>query len=263
MIKKQVICCAAVLSLLLYSKGTVVHHRAEGERQKYETAANSIFTEDVSQVENSAYFASLRFADEDLPLGDQQIEKKMMKHLQAVAFKKTRSLKMHKQAAQHLPLIESILIEEGVPSDFKYIPLIESGLTANTSSPKGASGYWQFIPATARNFGLVVNGEIDERQDLVKSTRAAARYLKALYKEFNSWTLVAAAFNMGDSKLRSAIQKQREDNYFRLKLNRETSEYVYKIISMKEVIEHPTHHGYKINTLLAQNHSDKTERKQF
>jgi membrane-bound lytic murein transglycosylase D len=263
MIKKRVYCVAAVLSLLLYSKGTTKHFRDHLEQQNLKIAANAIFTEDVSQVENSTYFASLRFADEDLPLGDLQIEKKMMKHLRALAFHKTNTLNLHKTASQKLPIIEAILEKEGIPLDFKYIPLIESGIEANTSSHKGASGYWQFIPATARTFGLTVNETTDERQDLVKSTQAAAKYLKALYKEFNSWTLVAAAYNMGDSKLRTAISRQNEDNYFRLKLNRETSEYVYKLISMKEIIEHPSQHGYRLNSLLAQNTSSEEDQKLF
>ena len=252
MIKKQLYCCAAIFTLLLYSKWTLKHSGEDSTQQNYEMAASSIFTEDVSQVENSAYYARLQFAEEDLPLGDQQIEKKMMKHLRSFAFNRTGSLELHKVAAQKLPVIESILTSEGIPLDFKYIPLIESGLAPHTSSHKGASGYWQFMPATARAFGLKVDGAIDERHHLEKSTRAAAKYLKALYKEFNSWTLVAAAFNMGDSKLRQVINRQNEDNYFRLKLNKETSEYVYKLISMKEVIEHPSQHGYRLNSMIAQ-----------
>src|SRR5690606_5031247 len=122
---------------------------------------------------------------------------------------------------------------------------VESGFTSGTTSRRGASGYWQFMPNTAKAFGLQVDDVVDERQDVEKSTIAAAKYLKSLYGEFNSWTLVAAAFNIGEGNLLRAINRQNEDNYFRLKLNRETGSYLYKLISVKEIIEHPTRHGYR------------------
>ena len=134
------------------------------------------------------------------------------------------------------------------------MPLVESGLKSGTS-PKGASGYWQFMPQTARDFGLRVNSELDERQNMERSTIAAAKYLKSLYKEFGSWTLAAAAYNIGEGGLRKQISRQNQDNYFKMSLNRETASYVYKLISMKEIIENPTRHGYtgRASRLLAKN----------
>src|SRR5690606_24311179 len=116
-------------------------------------------------------------------------------------------------------------------------------------SHRGASGYWQFMPATAKSFGLRVDNAVDERKDIEKSTVAAAKYIKALYREVNSWTLVAAAFNIGEGNLLRAINRQQEDNYFRLKLNKETGSYVYELFSVKEIIEHPKLHGYRRNAI--------------
>jgi hypothetical protein len=122
--------------------------------------------------------------------------------------------------------------------------LVESGLKGGTS-PKGASGYWQFMPQTARDFGLRVNSNIDERQKISKSTVAAAKYLRSLYREFGNWTLVAAAYNIGEGRLKRQMNRQNQDNYYKMKLNRETASYVYKLISMKEIIENPRLYGYK------------------
>src|SRR5690606_31250323 len=169
----------------------------------------------------------------------------MMRYLRQYSYAKRRSHGLHRKAVQALPEVAAILRTYGVPEDFKYIPLVESGFTHGTTSHRGASGYWQFMPATARSFGLRVDSVVDERQNIRKSTVAAAKYIKALYREFNSWTLVAAAFNTGEGNLLRVINKQREDNYFRLKLNKETGSYVYKLISVKEIIEHPNLHGYR------------------
>jgi len=189
------------------------------------------------------YFNSLSFADETLPLGDQRIIKKMNANLKAHSFSKLQTSKLHRQAEKWFPIIEPILKQYGIPADFKYVPLVESGLLGGTS-PKGASGHWQFMPQTARDFGLQVDDELDERQNMRKSTIAAAKYIKSLYREFDSWTLAAAAYNIGEGSLKRQMQKQQQDNYFKMKLNRETASYVYKLISMKEIIENPNRYGY-------------------
>ena len=101
------------------------------------------------------------------------------------------------------------------------------------------------MPNTARELGLVVNDRVDERKDLVKSTEAAARYLKLLHKQFGSWTLAAAAYNVGEGSLRRSMRVQKQDNYYLLSLNSETAAYVYRIVSMKEIIENPVQYGYR------------------
>ena len=249
MVKKQLLCFSAVLVVVSLSKLYTFEVSAD-EHDAHTWSDDSLsqrilMQDDISAIRNTPYFASLSFADENMPLGDQHIERKMMRYLREYSYSKRRSHGLHRKALHALPRVAAILRAHGVPVDFKYIPLVERGITSGTTSHRGASGYWQFMPATARAFGLRVDSTVDERQDLQKSTVAAAKYINALYREFNSWTLVAAAFNTGEGNLLQAINRQQEDNYFRLKLNKETGSYVYKLISVKEIIEHPHLHGYR------------------
>jgi membrane-bound lytic murein transglycosylase D len=141
------------------------------------------------------------------------------------------------------PVIEPILKAYGIPDDFKFIPLVESGFGEGRSS-RGAYGAWQFMPGTARTYGLKVNSHVDERLNLRKSTIAACRYLRGLHSQFKSWAMVAAAYNTGSPNLARLMRKQCQCNYFRIKMNAETGAYVYNLIAMKEIINDPKHYGY-------------------
>ncbi len=205
---------------------------------------NNTLTTPVKEAEEAEFtLAQLEFADETLPLGDARINGKMKKILASYAYRHLQTNRLHRKAAEWFPIIEPILAAYGIPNDFKYVPLVESGLQGGTS-PKGASGFWQFMPGTARTYGLKVNSNVDERKNLKKSTIAACRYIKELYGIFESWTLVAAAYNVGDVHMKRQINRQNQDNYFKMKLNRETGGYVYKLISMKEIMENPVRNGY-------------------
>ena len=184
------------------------------------------------------------FANEALPINDAGVNRRMQRSLRLHNYKNVHSDILHNKAVRLFPLIEPILRAYGIPDDFKYIPLVESGFSEGASS-KGAKGLWQFMPGTARTYGLKVGKGIDERMNIRKSTIAACKYIKELYVEFNSWTLAAAAYNNGEIKLAKAINKQNEDNYFRMHLNRETATYVYNLIAMKAIINHPKKYGYK------------------
>jgi hypothetical protein len=151
-----------------------------------------------------------------------------------------------KLAKKHFPVIERILKEEGVPDDFKYLSVIESGLR-NVSSYAGAKGYWQFMKAASSDYGLEINSEVDERYHLEKSTRAAAKYLKSLHKSFGSWLDAAAAYNMGASNLKNQLKTQNESNYFDLNLGEETSRYVFRMVAVKEILQNPEDFGYYID----------------
>lgn len=213
----------------------------QDHQENLHVTENWYFEEELTEEEwRKAYLQSLQFASEKLPIEDRFVSKRMTGHLKAFSRKSTRTRFAKQHNSSEMRIISEILDAHGIPSDFKYIPLIESGIAADVSSHKGASGYWQFVPATARAYGLKVNSQVDERKDLHKSTHAAAKYLKALYSEFGNWVLVAAAYNTGDGNLRREIGRQGgERNYFKLKLNRETGNYVYKLIAVKEVIERP------------------------
>jgi membrane-bound lytic murein transglycosylase D len=150
---------------------------------------------------------------------------------------------LHKRANRWFPLIEPILKENGIPEDFKYIALIESQLT-NVVSPQGATGFWQIVEPTGKQYGLEITEEVDERYDVVKSTRAACKYFKEAYKIFNNWTLVAASYNRGMGGVEAAMNKQKVDNYYDLLLTEETARYVYRLLAIKEIISRPKVYGY-------------------
>lgn len=184
------------------------------------------------------------FANEALPVNDARVNSKLRHSIKRHNYLSIQSNLLQFKAQKLFPIIEPILKAYGIPEDFKYIPLVESGLCSGTS-PKGAAGIWQFMPGTARTYGLKVGHGVDERLNVRKSTIAACKYIKELYGEFNSWTLAAAAYNNGEIKLQKQITKQNEDNYFRMHLNRETGVYVYNLIAMKEVISKPVNYGFK------------------
>jgi len=197
----------------------------------------------ISYINNSAADKTdYSFANESMPASS-RVHNKMQYTLSRHCYKKVQSHILQIKAQKIFPIIEPILIAYGIPLDFKYLPMVESGLKEGTSI-RGAAGVWQFMPGTARTYGLKVNKNVDERLNLRKCTVAACRYIRDLHNEFNSWTLAAAAYNNGSIKLAKAIRTQGEDNYYRMKLNRETGSYVYNLIAMKAVIDHPKQYGY-------------------
>lgn len=241
MIKKHLLTCSVMLVLVLISMlnifGTTITETVAKPDKLSHRTSKFIFIKS-----NTA--AGYSFANEALPVNDARVTRKLNKSLKQHNYRNVQSNVLHQKAEKWFPIIEPILKFYGIPEDFKYIPLVESGLKSGTS-PRGASGFWQFMPGTARTYGLRVGHGVDERQNLRKSTIAACKYIKELYGEFNSWTLAAAAYNNGSIKLARAINRQNEDNYFRMSLNRETGSYVYKLIAMKAVILQPKKYGYQ------------------
>lgn len=239
MIKKH-LCTSLVVLLILVLSKMFIYSRPVVKHRTNKTIPVSTKSESNSK---KSLFASLNFADEYLPVEDKNVEQKIKRSLKAHSFQRLKTHKLHRNAKAWFPKIEPILRAYGIPEDFKYLPLVESGLIEGTSH-RGAAGLWQFMPATARAFGLKVSSSSDERTDVEKSTVAACKYLKVLYKDFGNWTLVAAAYNVGGGSLRKTIRRQNQEDYYKLKLNKETANYVYKLISTKEVIENPTSYGY-------------------
>jgi membrane-bound lytic murein transglycosylase D len=251
MIKKHIITCSVILGLLVMAKVFAYNMPQAAKSQKKEvntsttTSTKSIpVTTTIKIKEPVSLMARLNFAEESIPLGDRKIERKMKKVLAAHNYSHIQTNRLHRMAEEWFPIIEPILAAYGIPDDFKYVPLVESGLQGGMSS-KGANGFWQFMPGTARSYGLKVNSQVDERKNLRKSTIAACKYIKELYGVFDSWTLVAAAYNVGDNHMKKQIHRQNQDNYFKMKLNRETGGYVYKLISMKEILRNPSNYGYR------------------
>lgn len=205
MVKKRVLCSSALLMLMLmsnlYSKPqpeTADPFRKALDLSMRANIADAMAT-NKKEAEDDIY-SRISFAETDIPLEEVTVKKKLDKYLSRFAYLKKPTHQIHRKADQLLPRIAKILKSYGVPEDFKYIAVVESSLNPKTTSHKGAGGYWQFMPATARLYGLKVNGSVDERLDLIKSTHAAAKYLKSLHKEFGDWTLAAAAYNVGGDR---------------------------------------------------------------
>lgn len=188
---------------------------------------------------------SISFAGEVAPLDKHYVLERLDRELLVNNFWHSNSILVLKRAAKYFPIIEPILQENGIPDDFKYLAVIESGLTQVTS-PVGAEGFWQFMPQTARDFGLEVNGDIDERLNLIKATESAAAYLTVAYAEFGNWTLAAAAYNAGVQRIKTSLGKQQTNSYYDLFLNEETSRYMYRMLATKLIFESPESYGFVI-----------------
>jgi|SRR5687767_1731009 len=150
-----------------------------------------------------------------------------------------------KTANRYFPVIEPILKSHGIPDDFKYLCVAESSLRMATS-PAGAKGLWQFVEYVGRAYDLTITSEVDERYHVEKSTEAACRFLLYLKERFGSWTMAAAAYNMGETSIANRIQEQKSNNYYDLNLNDETSRYVFRIIAIKEIMENPETYGFSV-----------------
>jgi hypothetical protein len=188
---------------------------------------------------------SADFCGEAAPLEKWDVAEKLDRELLVNSYWHSNTLLAIKRSARWFPLIEKVLKEEGVPDDFKYLALVESNFT-NATSPAGAVGYWQFLAETATEFGLEVNDEVDERYHVEKSTRAACKYFKQAYNKLGSWSLAAASYNMGMLGVQKQMDRQKQNNYYELLLNEETSRYVFRILSMKEIVNNTDKYGFVI-----------------
>jgi membrane-bound lytic murein transglycosylase D len=186
---------------------------------------------------------SVSFCGEEFPLDNFDVRERLDKELIVNAYYHSSTIQGLKRANRYFPEIEKALKENGIPDDFKYLCLIESGLS-QAVSPAGAKGFWQFMPATAEEFNLTVNNQNDERLDVTKSTNAACKYLRKAQNKFNNWMLTAASYNAGMGGIQNAMEDQLVERYFDLHLNNETSRYVFRILAMKIIFENPEAYGF-------------------
>ncbi|GGH39143.1 murein transglycosylase [Mangrovimonas yunxiaonensis] len=186
---------------------------------------------------------NLEFAGEPVPLNNPDIYERMDRELLVNTYWQSNGLLMFKRAQKYFPVIEPILAKHGVPDDFKYLAVIESGLT-NAVSPAGARGFWQIMKETGREYGLEVNDNVDERYHLEMATEAACEYLKKSKARLGSWTLAAAAYNAGNYGITKELERQNVTAYYDLLLGEETGRYVFRILALKEILNHPNKYGF-------------------
>ncbi|NPA35848.1 MAG: lytic transglycosylase domain-containing protein [Chlorobi bacterium] len=189
---------------------------------------------------------SISFAGERVPLEQQDVKESLDRELLVNTYWQSQTILFIKRANRYFPVIEPILKEYGVPDDFKFLALIESGLMPRAVSPAGAAGLWQFMRTTAREYGLEVNKEVDERYNVEKATVAACRYFKKAYDHYGNWTLAAASYNAGKTGIAKQLTRQKTDNYYDLLLGEETGRYVYRILAVKEILNNPDKYGFHV-----------------
>lgn len=200
-------------------------------------------TSETYQIKALKIPENLDFAGERVPTEKEDIMERLDRELLVNTYWQSNTLLMFKRAHKYFPLIEPILKKNGLPDDFKYLALIESGLQ-NVTSPAGAKGFWQILDETAKENGLEVNSNVDERYHIEKATQAACNYLKDAKENFATWTLAAAAYNAGNRGVSSKMETQLVDSYYDLLLGDETERYILRIVAVKEILSNPDKYGF-------------------
>lgn len=183
---------------------------------------------------------------ERVPMELDDVRERFEKEMLLTLWNRPQVLLWLKRTTRYLPFITQELKKAGLPDDLKFLPIVESALLPHAGSSRGAIGFWQLMPETARKHGLIVNEHIDQRRDLVLSTPAALSYLKSLHARFSSWSLAMAAYNMGEEGLDAEMLEQRTNDYYRLYLSLETQRFVLQILSVKLIVGNPQEYGFEL-----------------
>lgn len=212
---------------------------------------NGAGTSEGNEVSRSVFTSppmpdSLFFMQEKVPLERFDVFENLEREVLVNSNFHSQTIRLIKLAPRYFSMIDPILEAEGVPLDFRYLAVAESNLNPKAYSPAGAAGLWQFMKGTAVEYGMEVNGEVDERYHIEKSTHAACRYLKNGYRKYGSWSLVAAAYNAGPAAIDRQLERQGVTDYYDLLLSEETERYVFRILSLKLILENPAGYGFQI-----------------
>lgn len=191
----------------------------------------------------------ISLAGEAVPLNRLDVREALKKELIVNTYLHSHTIQILKNAPRMFALIEPILKANGIPDDFKYLAVIESRLDPLVVSPAGAVGIWQIMKGTAKELGLEVTPEVDERYHIEKSTQAAADYLNKAYRKFGSWTLAAASYNAGSNMISRQMDLQQQTNYYNLLLGEETERYVFRILALKQIMNQPEMYHFKVSDL--------------
>ena len=229
-----------LLALVIFAGGLILGSRSDAVLDALGRVASTNETVPVPLPQKLEVFG------ESIPVNDPDIAEALSRELHANTYWHSNTLLLLQRRPRWEARVRGWLRDEGVPEEFIYLLAAESGFQPTAFSPSGAAGFWQFMPSTAREHGLRVDAQIDERYHAEKATRAAARYLKNAYTKTGSWFLAAAAYNMGLTGVLRQMERQGERNYFRMTWNEETGRYAFRIAALKLLLEHPEHYGYHI-----------------
>ncbi len=231
--------CIITLFMNGIQKSPNAHTEVKGQEKEGTKTPYNVYALEVP--------SKLDFAGEQVPLQEPNVYERIDRELLVNTYWQSNGLLLFKRAHKYFPIIEPILKAEGIPDDFKYLAVIESGLQ-NVKSPAGASGFWQIMKLTAREYGLEVNPNVDERYHLEKATKVACQYLKEAKQRLGSWTNAAAAYNAGNAGISRRLKAQKVDSYYDLLLGQETGRYLFRIIAIKEIMTHPETYGFNFKT---------------
>ena len=233
-----------ILSVLIISTFLINATQSDSDNFKNKTNLNDPKnTSELYEIKALKTPSYLDFAGERVPLEITDVKERMDRELLVNTYWQSNGLLLFKRANKYFPVIEPILKEHGIPNDFKYLAVIESGLQ-NVTSPAGAKGIWQIMKETARENGLEVNDNVDERYHLEKATVVACDYLNKAKERFGTWTLAAAAYNAGNAGIADKLETQMVTDYYDLLVGDETSRYVPRIVAVKEILTHPKKYGF-------------------
>lgn len=189
--------------------------------------------------------SDLDYCGEPVPLNNREVRERFEKEMLLTLWDRPQVVLWFKRATRYMPIIDSMLKKAGLPEDLKYVAVAESALRPHAGSRKSAIGFWQFLAATGRKYGLQVDSEKDERRNIYRSTEAAIAYLRELHALFGSWTLATAAYNMGEHGLQSEILAQKVNDYYLLYLPLETQRYIFRILCAKLILNDPQAYGFQ------------------
>lgn len=236
-IHSYTIALAAIMTLAFF--GSYTNDSIPGNLQP-EFPNNNYGPQYMRAVKMPSY---IEFAGERVPIENFDVKERLDREIHRNTFFHSSMFHYIKLSNRYFPIIEPILAEYGVPNDFKYLAVAESGLR-NAVSSAGARGVWQFMKGSARHFKLVIDNEVDERYNIEKATRAACKHLLGDKRRFGSWAMAAASYNMGSPRLSKQMGSQQVQDYYDLHLNDETSRYLFRIIAIREVMKDPEKYGY-------------------
>jgi membrane-bound lytic murein transglycosylase D len=199
------------------------------------------------------------FAGESVPLDDKKVYRRFGKELKQQTFWNPARAALLNRVNYWMPQMSPILKQYKIPDDLKYLSVVESGLQ-NVQSYARAGGFWQILPETAVTYDLEINDEVDERYHPILATHAACKYLSDAHRLFGSWTSAAASYNLGMNGMTQAMLRQRKDSFYQLRLNSQTTDYIFRIIAVKQLIEHPKEYGYRVSRYSTLNSALRTVR---
>lgn len=246
---KKILLGAGIAIIFIFTISAIQQGGGSSSVEKMSVATTEEGNSDKRVKDYNVYSVQLPkqldFAGESVPLHLPDIRERVDREFLVNTYWQSNGILLIKRAQKYFPIIEPILKKNGVPDDFKYLAVIESGLQ-NVTSPAGAKGFWQIMPKTGRELGLEVNDNVDERYHLEMATQAACDYLKESKEKFGSWTLAGAAYNAGNAGINKQLEAQGVDSYYDLLLGAETGRYVFRILAIKEILKNPKTFGFNV-----------------